>query len=124
MKFLGNISHISNSGRLIARSSQSPPSGASVFNKDKNKIGKIINVFGPTKEPYISVGIFKSFNLDEFRDSIGEDLYVSENPKNRKFSKNRHKKSNVKTKNRKNNKRSKNTNNKNKKRNKNTRRNN
>lgn len=101
MKFLGNISHLSNSGRLIARSSQSPPSGASVFNKDKKKIGKIITVFGPTKEPYISIGIFKSMSMDDFKESIGEDLYFSENPKNRKFNKSRNKNKSVKNKNRK-----------------------
>jgi len=84
MKFLGNISHLSNSGRLIARSSQSPPSGAFVFNKDKTKIGKVVEVFGPTKEPYISIGIFKSISAEKFRDSSGEDLFVSNNPKNRK----------------------------------------
>jgi len=101
MKFLGNISHLSNSGRLIARSSQSPPSGASIFNKDKKKIGKIISVFGPTKEPYISIGVFKSISIDDFEDSIGEELYVSENPKNRKFKKSRSKKKTVRNKNRK-----------------------
>lgn len=86
MKFLGNISHLSNSGRLIARSSQSPPSGAFVFNKDKKKIGKVMDVFGPTKEPYISIGIFKSIGLESFKNSSGEDLFVSTNPKNRKKS--------------------------------------
>lgn len=83
MKFLGNISHLSNSGRLIARSSQSPPSGAFVFNKDKMKIGKVVEVFGPTKEPYISIGVFKSIGTENFKNSSGEDLYVSNNPKNK-----------------------------------------
>ena len=84
MKFLGNISHLSNSGRLIARSSQSPPSGAFVFDKDKRKIGKIIEVFGPTKDPYVSIGIFKSLNPDDYMDSYGEDLFMSNNLKNKK----------------------------------------
>lgn len=88
MKFLGNILHVSNSGRLIAKSSQSPPSGASVFNKNKKKIGKIVDVFGPTKEPYISIGIFKSINSESFKNSSGEDLFVSENPKNKKRNRN------------------------------------
>ena len=79
MKFLGNISHISNSGKLIARSSQTPPSGAFVFNKDKKKIGKILDVFGPTKNPYISIKLFRSFN---FKDFDGDELYVSHNNKN------------------------------------------
>lgn len=91
MKFLGNISHLSNSGRLIARSSQSPPSDAFVFNKDKKKIGKVVDVFGPTKEPYISIGVFKSIVAENFENKSGEDLYVSNNPKNKrkgKFKKN------------------------------------
>jgi RNA-binding protein len=86
MKFLGNILHLSNSGRLIAKSSQSPPSGAFIFNKDKKKIGKIVDVFGPTKEPYISIGIFKSIGTENFKNCSGEDLFVSNNPKNRKKS--------------------------------------
>jgi RNA-binding protein len=85
MKFLGNIAHISNSGKLIARSSQTPPSGAFIFNKDKKKIGKISDVFGPTKNPYISIKIFRSFNLKDFKDCNGDELYVSINSnKNRR----------------------------------------
>ena len=85
MKFLGNISHTSNSGKLIARSSETPPSGAFIFNKDKKKIGKVSNVFGPTKNPYISIKLFRSFNLKDFEDSYGDELYVSiNNKKNRR----------------------------------------
>jgi RNA-binding protein len=84
MKFLGNISHLSISGRLIAKSSQSPPSGAFVFNKNKKKIGKIVGVFGPTKEPYISIEFFKFIDNESFENSSGEDLFISNNPKNRK----------------------------------------
>ncbi|KZX15021.1 H/ACA RNA-protein complex component Gar1 [Methanobrevibacter cuticularis] len=81
MKFLGNISHLSNSGKLIARSSQTPPAGAFVFNKDKKKIGKVIEVFGPTKEPYISISMFRSVNLENSKLDKGNDLYVSINKK-------------------------------------------
>jgi len=81
MKFLGNISHISNSGKLIARSSQTPYSGAFIFNKDKKKIGKVMDVFGPAKNPFISIRLFKSFNLNDFEDSYGDELYVSNNNK-------------------------------------------
>ena len=85
MKFLGNISHISNSGKLIARSSQTPPSGAFIFNKDKKKIGKISDVFGSTTNPYISIKLFRSFNLKDFEDKQGDGLYVSaSNKKNRR----------------------------------------
>ncbi|MFQ6063483.1 MAG: hypothetical protein ACE5J9_09970 [Methanosarcinales archaeon] len=32
------------------------------MNKNKKKIGKIHDVFGPVKNPYISVRVFKSIN--------------------------------------------------------------
>jgi len=98
MKFLGNISHLSNSGRLIARSSQSPPSGAFVFDKDKRKIGKIVEIFGPTKDSYISIGIFKSLTPEDYRDRYGEDLFMSNNLKNKKSQRRnkKHKKDNKK----------------------------
>ncbi|RBQ24094.1 hypothetical protein ALNOE001_04670 [Candidatus Methanobinarius endosymbioticus] len=115
MKFLGNISHLSNSGRLIARSSQSPPTGASVFSNDKKKIGKIVEIFGPTKEPYISIGIFKSIDSENFKDRFGEDLFVSENPKNKKDNRKNNNKNNKKyNKNNRNNNKNSKSNNKNK----------
>jgi RNA-binding protein len=79
MKFLGTISHLSNSGKLIARSSNTPSSGAFVFNKNKKKIGKIQSVFGPTKNPYIAINLFKSINIESFRNSQADDLYMSLN---------------------------------------------
>ena len=79
MKKLGKISHISNRGRMIVRSNQTPGFGLAVFLKDKKKIGTINDVFGPTKEPYISVKLYakNSKNL-EYR--VGETIYVSTKP--------------------------------------------
>ncbi len=77
MKFLGNSLHIANSGKLIARSSKTPSPGAIVFNSNKKKIGKVGYVFGPTKEPYISIRLFKSANRDEIERNYGEKLFVS-----------------------------------------------
>ncbi len=78
MKKLGNISHISNRGRVIVRSNQTPGFGLAVFTKNKKRIGTISDVFGPTKEPYISIKIHakNSKNL-EYR--VGEPIYVSPN---------------------------------------------
>ena len=83
MKFLGNSLHIANSGKLIVRSSQVPTSGAFVFNSKKKKIGKINNVFGPTKNPYISVNLFKSSNREDIKGNYGEKIFTSPNNKKR-----------------------------------------
>jgi RNA-binding protein len=76
MKTLGKISHISNRGRLIVRSNQTPGFGMAVFLKNQVRIGTVSDVFGPTKEPYISIKVYaKNSKKSEYR--VGETLYVS-----------------------------------------------
>ena len=95
MKVLGNSLHIANSGKLIARSTKTPSPGATVFDSNKNKIGKVSYVFGPTKKPYISIRLFKSADMDMIAKNYGEKLFVSKpkskKPKKRRM-KTRHKK--------------------------------
>lgn len=95
MKVLGNSLHIANSGKLIARSSKTPSPGGIVFNSNKNKIGKVSYVFGPTKNPYVSINLFRSANLNKIKENYGEKLFVSR-PKSKKPRKRR-----VKTRNKK-----------------------
>ena len=83
MKFLGNSLHIANSGKLIARSTKTPSPGGIVFDSNKNKIGKVSYVFGPTKKPYVSIRLFKSANRDMIEKNCGEKLFVSR-PKSKK----------------------------------------
>ena len=98
MKHLGNISHLANSGKLIVRSEQMPPAHAFVYTNDKQKIGKVYNVFGPVKNPYISVSLFKSVNRRDLESRVGEKLYVSTK---KELEQSRGSKSRVKNKNRK-----------------------
>ncbi|WP_458406050.1 Gar1/Naf1 family protein [Methanobrevibacter sp.] len=83
MKFLGNSLHIANSGKLIARTTKTPSPGGIVFDSDKNKIGKVSYVFGPTKKPYVSIRLFKSADKDKIEKKYGEKLFVSK-PKSKK----------------------------------------
>ena len=75
--------HIANSGKLIARSNKTPSPGGIVFDSNKNKIGKVSYVFGPTKNPYVSIRLFKSANRDKIEKKCGENLFVSK-PKSKK----------------------------------------
>ncbi len=77
MKFLGNSLHIANSGKLIARSTKTPSPGAIVYDSNQNQIGKVRYVFGPTKQPYISIRLFKSANRKAIEKNCGEKLFVS-----------------------------------------------
>ena len=83
MKVLGKSLHIANSGKLIARSNKTPSPGVIVFDSNKNKIGKVSYVFGPTKNPYVSIRLFRSANRDKIEKNCGEKLFVSK-PKSKK----------------------------------------
>ena len=103
MKFLGNISHLANSGKLIVKTTKTPPAGAFVFTNDKQKIGKVYSIFGPVKNPYVSVNIFRSVNRRDLESRHGEKLFVSTksemekiNKKNKNSKSNRSSKSNSK----------------------------
>jgi RNA-binding protein len=79
MKKLGKVLHISNRGRIILRSHQSPALGLPVFSPDKKKIGQVHDVFGPTKDPYISVKT-RANNSKNLENRVGETLYVPKKP--------------------------------------------
>ena len=83
MKFLGNSLHVANSGKLIVKSSIMPFSGAGVFDSNKKKIGKVNNVFGPTKDPYVSINLFKSTDIEALKKNSGEKIFVSKTNKKR-----------------------------------------
>lgn len=84
MKVLGKTSHIANSGKLIVITDKTPPAGAIVFDKNKTKIGKINDIFGPVKTPYVSIRLFKSTNIENLKNNFGEELYISPSNKKKK----------------------------------------
>ncbi len=91
MKKLGTISHFTNKGRIIVRSDQTPGFGVSVFSENKRRIGTVVDVFGPTKKPYISVKVHAK-NSKNLKNRVGETLFVSSKPTKRWGRKKRKKK--------------------------------
>ena len=89
MKYLGNILHLANSGKLIVRSEQMPPAHAFVYTNDKQKIGKVYNIFGPVKNPYIAINLYRSVNKRDLESRQGEKLFVSTKREMEKESKKR-----------------------------------
>ena len=52
---LGKLLHISSSRNLVLRAEVTPPIGAVVMTNDSREVGRVSDVFGPTKAPYVSV---------------------------------------------------------------------
>ncbi|MFQ5831347.1 MAG: Gar1/Naf1 family protein [Candidatus Thorarchaeota archaeon] len=75
MKRLGKVLHVSKRGSLILRTDKTPPIGerSVVMNKQAEKIGTIIDVFGPVKNPYVAVS---PLNKDTSHKLVGQVLYL------------------------------------------------
>jgi rRNA processing protein Gar1 len=74
-----------------------PEIGETVFDTQKSPIGKIADIFGPVKKPFISIAIRKSggLTLEQYQDKKGQSYYTlppkkssgNERKKSRDFSK-------------------------------------
>jgi RNA-binding protein len=55
MKSLGSAISISASGKLVVRSEKTPRMGSEVKDKEGRKIGKVVQIIGPVKKPFILI---------------------------------------------------------------------
>lgn len=80
MKWLGLVMHISSQGKLILQSDFTPPLNALVATENKQNIGRIVDVFGPVKKPFVS--IVPSIPSKDFENLVGSALYITSREKN------------------------------------------
>jgi rRNA processing protein Gar1 len=52
---LGKILHISSSRNIILRAEIAPPLGAPVLTGDAREVGRVVDIFGPKRGPFIAV---------------------------------------------------------------------
>lgn len=78
IKEIGTISHITSTNKLIVPSNKTPKIGSILVNSKNKPIGKVNDIFGSTKKPYISIKTsYKFKNINP-----GEKVYIS--PQNKK----------------------------------------
>jgi RNA-binding protein len=75
LRRLGKVLHVSKRGALILRTEKTPPIGkdAIVVDKKVQKIGWIQDVFGPVKNPYVSIRPFDKLAAEKL---LGQILYL------------------------------------------------
>ncbi len=54
LKKIGKVQLLARSGRLIIKAVDNPPPGAILVDEKGNKVGKVVEVLGSTKNPYVS----------------------------------------------------------------------
>lgn len=75
---IGIISHITSTNKIIVPSNKTPRIGSLVVNGQNKAIGKINDIFGSTKKPYLSIKTNPKFK----KSKPGETVYLS--PQNKK----------------------------------------
>ena len=80
MRRLGEVLHVSKRGSIILRTDKTPPIGkqAIVLDKKANRIGNVIDVFGPVNSPYVAIRPFKGTETESL---IGQVLYIQKRNK-------------------------------------------
>lgn len=73
LKEIGTISHITSTNKLIVPSKKTPRIGSIIINKHGKPVGKINDIFGSTKKPYLSIKTSKKFK----KAKPGETVYLS-----------------------------------------------
>lgn len=71
---LGVVENIAHDGSLLVRSVFAPSNGIEVLDRRHRSIGRVVRVFGPTKEPIVSVRPARAAALS----LIGAEVFVSE----------------------------------------------
>ena len=83
MKKLGKVLHVSAQNRIIVRSEKNiSATNSGVINKELERIGKIFDIFGSTKNPYVSIIAHKPNLLEEVQE--GEILYLRDDKSSKK----------------------------------------
>ncbi|SNQ59344.1 H/ACA ribonucleoprotein complex subunit GAR1 [Candidatus Methanoperedens nitratireducens] len=80
MKRLGEVFYIVDN-LLIARTDKTLEQSAlrensAVFTKKMKKIGKVIELFGPVKSPYVSIKAAKGITISELTNLKNERVYL------------------------------------------------
>ena len=78
---IGMISHISSTNKYIVPTIKTPGIGSLVSNSQKKVIGRISDIFGSTKSPYLSIKTSNKFEEANVGDKV---FLLSQNKKRRK----------------------------------------
>lgn len=76
MKKIGQVSIIARNGNLLIKTNKSFRIGSKIVNQEIKPVGKIVDIIGPTKTPYIIINT-KGFEVTTKK---GDMLYLLDKP--------------------------------------------
>jgi rRNA processing protein Gar1 len=85
LRRIGQVIHISPSGKAVVRAERTPRIGAPVLDEKNRNVGRVSDVLGPTVSPYVEVDM----DAEDPQTFVGSFLYFPSSPKHNKRSRKR-----------------------------------
>jgi len=85
LKRIGQVIHISPSGKAVIKAEKTPRVGVTVTDEKNRQVGKVFDIIGPTVSPYVEVNM----DVDDPQTLVGNFLYFPSSPKQKKWSRKR-----------------------------------
>lgn len=80
MRRIGQVIHISPSGKTVVKAERTPKIGVTVLDEKNRQVGKVFDIIGPTVSPYVEVDV----DVDDPQTFVGNFLYFPSSPKQSK----------------------------------------
>jgi len=81
LKRIGQVIHVSPSGKAVIKAEKTPRVGVAVTDEKNRQVGKVFDIIGPTISPYLEVNV----DVDDPQTLVGNFLYFP-SPKQKKRS--------------------------------------
>jgi rRNA processing protein Gar1 len=80
LRRIGQVIHISPSGKAVVKAERTPKIGETVLDEKNRQVGKVLDILGPTVSPYVEVDI----DIENPHTFVGNFLYF---PSSQKYGK-------------------------------------
>ena len=85
MRRIGQVIHISPSGKAIVKAEITPRIGETALDEKNRQVGRIFDIIGPTVSPYVEVSV----NIEDPQSIVGGFLYIPSSQNHKKWGKKR-----------------------------------
>jgi RNA-binding protein len=69
---LGRVSHLNSSNLAIIVAKEKVSKNTKIFDSENNHVGRVVNIFGPVKQPYLAISANKGFRITRL---VGREIY-------------------------------------------------
>ena len=72
MNCLGKVTHLNSRNCAIVNTKKKISKNTKIYDSEGKLVGKVVNIFGPVREPYLAISANKGFRITRL---IGREVY-------------------------------------------------